>query len=148
MSDNPRHGPEYRVWKEMRRRCNNENRPEYQRYGGRGIRVCERWDSFENFLEDIGKRPSGNHSIDRVDNNGDYRPSNCRWSTKKEQALNRRTNRLIEYRGRTQHLSLWAKEISMNRSTLTNRLDTYGMSIEQAFNKPLNKPLKTWRTTL
>lgn len=75
----------------MRRRCNDPKRHNYKYYGGRGIKVCDRWDkSFLNFLEDMGERPSSIHTIDRIDNTGNYEPSNCKWSSMQEQCLNRR----------------------------------------------------------
>lgn len=83
--------PEYKAWFEMKRRCYNKNRKGYKNYGGRGIKVCDRWlESFENFYEDMGDRPSPNHSLDRIDVNGNYEPSNCKWSDRTEQNYNQR----------------------------------------------------------
>lgn len=80
----------YRTWSMMLDRCRNPRNKSYKYYGGRGIRVCERWHTFENFLADMGQRPSGQHSIDRINNDGDYEPDNCRWATQIEQRHNRR----------------------------------------------------------
>ena len=82
--------PTYRSWLSMRERCNNPNATGYEHYGGRGISVCSRWDSFSAFLSDVGERPSMKYSIDRRDNDGNYKPSNCKWSTRIEQAQNKR----------------------------------------------------------
>lgn len=85
--------PEYRAWQNMRQRCINPRHPSYADYGGRGIKICPRWESFAAFYEDMGKRPSPRHSLDRMLNGGDYEPGNCRWATPSKQNRNRRNKR-------------------------------------------------------
>lgn len=93
-------GPEYKAWVSMKSRCYNPNENGYEHYGGRGIKVCDRWlDDYQSFLDDMGKRPSLNHSIDRIDNDGNYEPSNCKWSEPYEQVRNQRAQGASGYRG-------------------------------------------------
>lgn len=82
--------PLYSTWKNMRGRCNNPNIPNYKDYGGRGIRVCERWNDFNLFLEDMGEKPTTKHTLERIDNDGNYKPSNCKWATYSDQMKNQR----------------------------------------------------------
>lgn len=113
--------PEYHIWRQMRQRCQNPNAAYYSFYGARGIKVCKRWEDFSNFLEDMGKKPSPKHSLDRIDNSGDYEPGNVRWATRKEQAQNRRPGYLTTYNGRTQSLKDWAKELGVRPALLYER---------------------------
>lgn len=114
---------EYRIWTHIKSRCLNSNVPEFVNYGGRGISICDRWrKSFENFLSDMGPRPSKRHSIDRIDTNGNYEPDNCRWATNKVQANNRRANRLIEIEGTTKTMAQWADGSGLRHETLLKRL--------------------------
>ncbi len=106
---------EFKIWTGMLTRCYNKNSKSYATYGGNGIEVCDRWKkSFENFLSDMGKRPSKQHSIDRINNEGNYTPENCRWATQKEQANNKSNNVKITIDGVTKTLSDWSREFSVN----------------------------------
>jgi hypothetical protein len=114
---------EYRTWLRMRDRCSNPNAPHYECYGGRGIAVCERWaNSFEDFYEDMGPRPSRGHSIDRIDVNGNYEPSNCRWATVEQQRRNTRANRFVQYLGKNVCIAEAAELSGIQSSTLLRRL--------------------------
>lgn len=106
--------PEYQVWAAMRQRCSNPNNAKFHHYGGRGIAVCERWTQFEHFYSDMGARPSTHHSLERVNNDGNYEPLNCRWATAVEQARNTRRNRWLTFGGQTQTLSTWAKQLELS----------------------------------
>ncbi len=108
-----RANPAYTVWKGIRNRCNNSNEPAYKYYGGRGITVCERWDSFALFLQDMDERPSLEHSIDRIDTNGNYEPTNCRWATMEEQGDNKRNNHNLTFQGKTQSAAKWSRELNI-----------------------------------
>lgn len=113
---------EYATWLRIRSRCNCKTNPKYHRYGGRGIKICDRWDDFDNFHHDMGDRPSPKHSIDRINNDGDYEPGNCRWATNDVQAANKSTARVITHCGITDTLTGWSERLSMNISTLHNWL--------------------------
>jgi len=105
--------PLYRIWLSMRERCNNPKCADYRHYGARGITVCPEWDDFAVFKDDMGDRPKG-RSLDRRDNDGPYCKDNCRWATRQEQAANTRTARWIEFNGKRQVLSAWAREFNVN----------------------------------
>lgn len=116
--------PIYRTWSGMLARCYRPSNKQYKNYGARGIKVCDRWrKSAAAFVEDMGPKPTPNHSLDRIDNNGDYCKENCRWATPKEQWLNKRGIRWIECNGEVRHLSEWADKIGLTRERLRQRLD-------------------------
>ena len=117
-------------YKDMKDRCYNVRSQRYHTHGGRGIKVCDRWlESYENFVSDMGIKPDG-YSLDRIDNDGDYSPDNCRWATPKEQALNRRTNVYITYNGDTLTISQWAEILGISFNALCKRLARW--TIEEA----------------
>lgn len=111
----------YAIWNRMVDRCTNPAATCFHRYGGRGIMVCPQWRRFENFFADMGARPSLQHSLDRIDNDGNYEPSNCRWATPREQANNTSRNRKLTWQGRTQTIAEWSRELGIKYSTLNNR---------------------------
>ena len=109
-------------WHNMRSRCNNPNMKQYKDYGGKGIKVCERWNTFENFLKDMGERPGKKYSLDRIDLNKDYCPENCRWATHFEQARNRSICVYLTINDKRQTVKEWALEVGINRQTIERRL--------------------------
>lgn len=111
----------YSSWSGIIQRTTNEKDKRFKDYGGRGIEVCERWRTFENFLADIGEPPSPQHSVDRINNNGNYEPSNCRWATPKEQANNKKDTILITYNGETKNIFEWADSLNIKHHTLYYR---------------------------
>jgi len=114
---------EFSVWTDIQTRCYNQNTKAFPDYGGRGIRVCDRWlSSFENFISDMGFRPSSDHSIERNDVNGSYEPSNCRWATLEEQARNKRNTRFIDINGTTKRLQEWAEQTGLSASAIHLRI--------------------------
>ena len=129
---NGKRSTEYNIWMGMLDRCRRKTFKQWRDYGGRGVTVCERWESFELFLEDMGRRPSPKHSLDRYPNkNGNYGPDNCRWATTVEQCNNKRNNVLITFRGKTQTVELWCEELGIKKSTVWARL-WKGWDIESA----------------
>lgn len=132
--------PEFKTWTEMRQRCTNQNNLGYKNYGARGITVCERWESFEVFLEDVGIRPSPDFSLERVDNNKGYSPENCIWADKTVQARNRRNNLNYTYGGKTQCLSAWCEHFDLDRDTVYQRIRTLGWAFEKAITTPTRNP--------
>jgi hypothetical protein len=115
--------PEFAIWTGILTRCFNPKAKSYQRYGGRGITMCALWkDSFEAFLSDMGPRPSPEYSIDRINNDGNYEPNNCRWATPVEQANNRGNNLLITIDGRTQTVHDWSRETVLSVSAIWQRV--------------------------
>lgn len=126
---------EYKVWQGMVRRCSNTNERYYHHYGGRGITVCERWRHFPNFYADMGPRPSSDHSLDRIDNDGHYEPGNCRWATRSQQQRNKRSNHHLYYEGRS-ILLVEAAEISgIPIHTISARLRV-GWTVKEAIETP------------
>ena len=123
--------PTYSSWTAMISRCTRSSNLSYENYGGRGIAVCERWKSFENFLADMGERPDG-MTLDRIDGNGGYEPSNCRWATRRLQNMNKSCNPHFEFDGKRMTLRGWAEELCLNRSTLQKRIYKLGWPIEKA----------------
>lgn len=125
----------YRIWQAMLTRCRNKNTINYANYGGRGITVCERWLSFENFLADMG-HPEAGQSIDRINNDGNYEPQNCQWANRETQSRNKRNSRIISFNGETKTLGEWAKQLGMDQSSLRERLEKWPLEIS------LTKPKK------
>lgn len=132
----------YKSWDSMRQRCNNPNSPDYSRYGGKGIKVCERWQaSFENFLSDVGERPEGK-SLDRIDNSRGYEPSNCRWATASEQQLNKASNWNFLYHGKTRSIVQLSNASGVPIKVLRWRLEHFW-----EINRAVETPLRTKRKT-
>jgi hypothetical protein len=133
---------EYRAWASMLSRCYKKKHKQYPNYGKRGIKVCKKWrESFLSFLADMKPRPAGNYSLDRIDNDGNYAPANCRWATAIEQQQNRRVNRLITYNGVTLCAAEWARRLGVTRTCINHRLNL-GWSSKKIVTTPSRKTNK------
>ncbi len=137
--------PEYNIWTGIRSRCQNKNGARWKDYGGRGIVVCERWKNFANFYNDMGPRPTKEHSIDRINNTGNYEPENCRWATRKQQCRNARGNTMVEWRGETKCMAEWEDTLKMKNGSLKVRLRR-GWTIERALTVRPRKFLRKLRS--
>lgn len=128
---------EYKSWQWMVQRCENPNHKAYHRYGGRGISICRRWrKSFECFLEDMGSRLTSKHELDRIDNDGNYEPDNCRWATRGEQNSNKSSSIRVEFCGEVKCATEWARLVGMSPDTMLGRLGL-GWSPERAITTPV-----------
>lgn len=138
---NTKHGmfgtPEYGAWASMIQRCENRANPYFASYGGRGIAVCARWRaSFADFLADMGRKPSVGHSLDRINVDGNYEPSNCRWATARQQARNKRNSLFATINGETKHVAEWADAVGVAPSLIANRINK-GWTPERAIFEPV-----------
>ena len=128
----------YTNWKQMKKRCSNPNDKYFKDYGGRGINVCKEWDDFDQFYKWAMEHGySDELTIDRIDNDGDYCPDNCRWATQKEQARNKRNNHLLTYNGETLTMVDWAEIVGIPYNTLERRINALGWSVERALTEPV-----------
>ena len=127
---------EYSVWRQMKNRCSNPKNAGYKRYGGRGIKVCDRWQEFKNFWQDMGPRPTEKHTIERVDNDGNYEPTNCKWATQKEQRRNYSRNVVLEVDGVSKLLMDWAISLGTTGAYIQYRIKKLGWSVKDAVTTP------------
>lgn len=132
---------EYNVWVGMRSRCNDPANESYSDYGARGIKVCPRWDDFELFLRDMGRRPSQDHTIERTDNDGDYEQDNCYWATRAEQARNTRRNVLLTFGGETACLKDWCAYLGVSYNAVVQRIRK-GQDAEEALDTVIRKEVQ------
>ena len=131
------HSRTYRTWAGMLSRCRNENDTGWHNYGGRGIKVCEHWERFENFIEDMGERPR-NLTIERIENDKGYCKGNCRWATRREQSLNKRTNVVLTFGGKTQTAVQWSRELGFKDDAVAIRVNN-GWTVEKTLTTPIQK---------
>lgn len=134
----------YKEWASIKNRCNNPNAIDYERYGGRGITVCKEWlDDFMNFYNwAMANGYRDDLTIDRINVDGNYEPSNCRWATNDVQVNNKRTNHFLQYNEKTQTIAQWSRETGIDKNTLISRVDRYGWSVKEALTTPPNGRIK------
>ena len=126
----------YYSWKSMKKRCLTTTHKDYHRYGGRGVEICNKWLRFINFLEDMGERPEDT-TLDRIDNNGNYEPSNCRWATQKEQNNNKCTNVRIKFYNMDLTITEWGRLLNIKPKTLWQRLNNGNWTVQRALTTPV-----------
>ena len=133
----------HNIWKGFRKRCNSPNSPGYKNYGARGISVHKDWDKYNDFRKwALENGYQEGLTLERINNDGDYGPSNCKWATWDTQANNRRGNHTLTHNGKTQTISEWAREVGINKTTLRNRVVSAGWSVEDALTRPVNSKKK------
>ena len=132
---NPKRSSLYNTWLSIRQRCNNPKHLSYKDYGGRGIKLCERWNSFDMFKLDVGEKPAPHMQINRIDNNGNYEPGNVEWATPSQNSNNRRSSRLIEYKGKAMTLRAWCDELGLSYPLMKQRM-VKKWDVEIAFTTP------------
>lgn len=130
---------EYRLWQNIHLRCYKKTNNRYHSHGARGIKVCERWHDFENFHADMGDRPSPKHTVERINNDGNYEPSNCKWATYKVQSRNRRSTFYVALDGVKKSLAEWAEIMDMPYKLVWERIRRYGWDPEQALTTPVRR---------
>ena len=135
------HAQEYKVWEAMKARCHNPNDRSFKNYGARGIKVVARWHTFSNFYADMGPRLDDTSTLDRINNSRGYGPANCRWTTRTEQANNKRTNRLIIIDGIEKTVAQWARQTGVRARTISRRIDVLGWNSRKA----IFTPSRSWR---
>lgn len=138
--------PLYRTWSSMKSRCLNPNHKDYDHYGGKGVTICERWFRFKNFLEDMGPKPSPKHTLDRIDSNGCYEPSNCRWASTVVQAQNTSRVKKIEINGEVKCFAEWCRQFQINKHTARQRMRV-GWTAEAAITTPVRKDGRSRRSS-
>lgn len=137
----------YYIWSCMKQRCYNKNHKQYKDYGQRGIKICNEWHEFINFYNwAINTDYQDNLTIDRINNNGNYEPENCRWVNMKIQSNNRRSNHIIEYKNETHTLKEWCDILKLNYKTMQTRINSLKWGVEKAFETPINTKYRNKRS--